>query len=334
MCVLPGIPLLFPWVSWHYPNYLTDIHKSSSVSSYMSHYLQRIFCFISGVLMQLTHFSLHFFQASHDCFLQCLHIVQGVPLLLTVVTLASQVLHCCSLGWLSLVPGITLPLTWVSLSCPRVLPPLSDVAQLYFNCPTAIHRVVLCHLKRFTNTPWSNSASLQTMCSHPSKCKLDNSVYANLPQWVVTVYQHCLMFTMLLTRVALYHLCFLIAANMDSFELSQVSHCYFLCWFRILWGIPLPFTVVALCHIWCSKAASWSGSVSPQCFITANWSGLTLFLVFNCHSLGWLNIITGVPLPLNGCLCIIPCFPLLIIDVALYYPKFFIASHWGSPATF
>lgn len=118
-----------------------------------------------------------------------------------------------------------------------------------------------------------------------------------------------------------------IAANWVGFTLSQVFHSHLFRWsgsfqilyyfslkwlhivlcvsltfsrsLRVISGVPLPFTQVALCQKR-HTAANWGGSVS--------------FHLFACWSPGFLSIVLGIPLPLTR--------------VVLHYALFPTATQW------
>lgn len=133
-------------------------------------------------------------------------------------------------------------------------------------------------------------------------------------------------FSLLLTKVASCHLHCSTAANMSGFTLTQMYQYLSLGWFGIVCDVPLILTGVVLCHSWCPKATTWSGSVLFMMFHCHSLRCFALFLDFNCHSLGWLSIITGILVPLTGVdschkvfhfcslgVCIVSSFPQRII---------------------
>lgn len=97
-------------------------------------------------------------------------------------------------------------------------------------------------------------------------------------------------------------------SHWDDSASSQVSQCSSHRLLCVLVYKPLPLTGVTLLHPRCSSVSHWGGFASSYMFHGHSLGWPWSFKIYHCCSLGWLCIISVVPVLLTGiALCLTMC---------------------------
>lgn len=305
---------------------------------------------------------------SHCCSLGWLRVVSGVPLLLNVVVLWNfrySIPH--SLGWLCIISGIPLPFPWTApqhLGCPTAD---YGMALCHPRCITAANwvasvssQVTHYHLLKWLCIVYGVSLpQMGWLCIIIGVPLQLTKVASQHTKWLLAQCRGSVSFHMfdfksrgliyiashvslLFTRVSLCHSRCPTAANWSVYESFQVCHLCLLKFLSVILYLSLILARVALC--------------CPRHFTTAPWGRCVLFQVYHyfasggfasfqlpqfcllgwlyfiilsqCHSLGLLCVISGVPLQV---LCHFRVSGILmqLIWVTLHYFRCSTVANWN-----